>query len=206
MIVLTPLKAVVAALVLALWLGTALWMMIVGWRRIRAAQATGEGATLVGAMLDSAPAVPLLIFADGRIEAPERLAARLGLDRVPRFLPDLVAAGAGIDESDAAGLAADIAAAKAGGAPVHRPLRVPASSRILVVRGGPAPAAFGHGAVLLWLFDTTDSQREIDRLEQDGAHLRDALDALAALIEACGSAWSIPLMSARSRAAARPMS
>ena len=184
MIVLTPLKAIVAALVLALWLGGALWAAVVGWRRVRAAQATGEGAALLGALLDSAPAVPLLIFADGRIEAPERLAARLGLDRVPRFLPDLVSPESGIDDRDAAALAADIAAAKAGGAPVDRPLRVPASSRILVVRGGPAPAALGRGAVLLWLFDTTDSQREIDRLELEGARLRDALDALAALIEA----------------------
>ncbi len=184
MIVLTPLKAAVAALVLALWMGAALWAMIVGWRRTRAAQAAGEGAALLGAMLDSAPAVPLLIFADGRIDAPERLAARLGLDRVPRFLPDLVSPESGIEDRDAAALAADIAAAKAGGAPVYRPLRVPASSRILVVRGGPAPATLGHGAVLLWLFDTTDSQREIDRLEGERAHLRDALDALAALIEA----------------------
>ncbi len=49
-------------------------------------------------MIDDSPAVPLLVRADGRIEAPERLAAWLGLDRAPGFLSELSAPGKGLTE------------------------------------------------------------------------------------------------------------
>ena len=37
-------------------------------------------------------AIPLLVRADGRIEAPERLAGWLGLDHLPGYLTDLAGA------------------------------------------------------------------------------------------------------------------
>jgi hypothetical protein len=51
-------------------------------------------------MVDESPALPLLVRVDGKIEAPQRLAGWLGLEKVPQFLTELdggriVAAAAG---------------------------------------------------------------------------------------------------------------
>ena len=71
----------------------AAWTLAAGWtilgvrakeRRIEAGQ---RQARRLARMVDESPALPLLVRADGRIEAPQRLAGWLGLDAVPQFSP-----------------------------------------------------------------------------------------------------------------------
>jgi hypothetical protein len=51
-------------------------------------------------MIDDSPAIPLLVRGDGRLEGPERLAAWLGLPRMPGFLSELDGGTTGLAADD----------------------------------------------------------------------------------------------------------
>lgn len=180
MMALSPLAVALAAGLCALWMVAA--AIAIGWgvRRGRAAASAQARLAESESMLAGAPVIPLRIAADGRIAASERLADWLGLARLPRFIPDLSQDGAGLSGEDAALLARDVTAAQRAGRGFARPLHVQGSARVLMARGRPA----GDGAVVVWLFDQTDSQIEIERLTAESAQLSQALEAVAALIEA----------------------
>ncbi|USI74613.1 PAS-domain containing protein [Sphingomonas morindae] len=133
------------------------------------------------AMLAGAPALPLIVTGEGRVRAHERVADWFGLSAVPRKLPDLLAA---LDPADAEGLESDILATSRGGGAFARALRPAGGRRVLMVRGRPGGDPLGEGAALLWVFDATDSEEEIARLDQERVELAETLDALAGLIEA----------------------
>jgi signal transduction histidine kinase len=181
MIVLDPLHATLAGLILAIWLAAAVVAVTLGWRRHNAARAGIAELTRLRHMLAGAPALPILIAADGRVRAHERVADWFGLDRLPRALADLAAR---LEPADAEALGHDVLAAQRGGAEFARALRPIDAGRVLMVRGRPAPQALGEGTALLWLFDSTESEQEIARLEGERDQLAGALDALAGLIEA----------------------
>ena len=86
---LTPIALVLFALLLAAWTVAALWAVAGARRRERKAEAGQRHARRLARMVDESPALPLLVRADGRIEAPQRLAGWLGLDAVPQFLTEL---------------------------------------------------------------------------------------------------------------------
>ncbi|NJC33421.1 signal transduction histidine kinase [Sphingomonas jejuensis] len=185
MIVLSPVLAVAAGVILALWL-TAGAAMLVRGRRLReeALQARRRGDRLLE-LIDTAPAAPLVVHADGGLEAPLRLMAWLGLDEVPATLSGLSADDRGLQVADLAALADDIASARVTARPFTRAVKVRGSSRTLLVRG--AAGVFSDGQpsdVLLWFFDMTESQTEIAQLREEGARLSRAFDALSGLIEA----------------------
>ena len=48
-----------------------------------------RNARRLARMIDESPAIPLLVRTDGRIEASQRLAHWLGLERVPDYLSEL---------------------------------------------------------------------------------------------------------------------
>ncbi len=81
---LSPLALVVIGLVLAAWTAAAAWMIVRASMRTRRAKVLHKSLRRMQRMMDLAPAVPLLVRVDGRIEAPERLARWLGLDTMPR--------------------------------------------------------------------------------------------------------------------------
>ena len=88
---LTPLSGVILGVVLALWLGAAVWALSSGQRRRREGmQAQGKFDRL-SVLLASAPAAPIVIHPDGRLEAADRLAKWLGKDRVPTFVSEFTA-------------------------------------------------------------------------------------------------------------------
>ncbi|KAK0338651.1 hypothetical protein LTR94_037751, partial [Friedmanniomyces endolithicus] len=60
-------------------------------------------------LLASAPAAPIIIHPDGRLEAADRLAKWLGKPRVPTFASELTAPDGGLGPEDAAVLAQEIA-------------------------------------------------------------------------------------------------
>ncbi|MFZ2997039.1 PAS-domain containing protein [Sphingobium sp.] len=172
-------------MVLALWLGAAIWALASGRRmRREGTQAQGKLDRLA-TLLASAPAAPIIIHPDGRLEAADRLAKWLGKARVPSFASELISADSGLEPEDAAALGTQIAAAQKAGKSFALPVRGVGSSRLLLVRGAPAgPALASSGGVILWIFDATDSQSEIQGLKGQVDQLRDALEALAGLVEA----------------------
>lgn len=185
MIALSPFAAILLGVVLAGWLGAALWALVSGQRMRRdGTQAQGKLDRLA-VLLASAPAAPVIVHPDGRLEAADRLAKWLGKARVPNFLSELTDAQGGLEPEDAAALAREVAAAQRAGRSFALPVRGQGSSRLLLVRGAPAgPGLSESGGVVLWIFDATDSQAEIESLKGHVAQLRDALEALAGLVEA----------------------
>ena len=185
MTALSPFAAIILGVVLAVWLGAAIWALTSGQRmRREGTQAQGKLDRLA-ILLASAPAAPIIIHPDGRVEAADRLAKWLGKTRVPAFASELTAADGGLEPDDAAALAREIAAAQRAGRTFSLPVRAAGSARLLLVRGAPAgPGLAESGGVVLWIFDATDSQAEIESLKGHVDQLREALEALAGLVEA----------------------
>jgi signal transduction histidine kinase len=175
--------SVIGAL-LALWLATAAWALFTGFRLRRDASAVAADADRLSTLLAAAPAIPLIVRADGRIEEQPRLADWLGLPRLPNFLSDLAAPGAGLSEADLAELIRDVSAAQKAGRSFSRALTVAGSSRTLFVRGARAGGGFEGGTVVLWFFDATETQDRIGVLTAETERLTTAFSTLSALIEA----------------------
>ncbi|WP_022683190.1 PAS domain-containing sensor histidine kinase [Sphingobium bisphenolivorans] len=185
MTALSPLAAVILGVVLAGWLAAAVWALSSGQRRRREGMQAQGKLDRLSALLASAPAAPIVIHPDGRMEAADRLAKWLGKDRVPTFLSELTAPDGGLDAEDAAALAQEVAAAQRAGRSFALAVRGTGSTRLLLVRGAPAgPILAESGGVVLWIFDATDSQAEIQTLKGNVEQLREALEALAGLVEA----------------------
>ncbi len=185
MLTLTNTVAVMIGVFLALWLAVAVWAVWSGLTLRKQAAFSTNQADRLAALLESAPALPLMVKNDGRIEAPERLADWLGLAKIPNFLSDLTSPNAGLSDEDATALVRDVATVQKTGRSFSRALRAKGSSRTLLVRGSPAATRLAaSGAVILWWFDATESQAEIGRLGEEVARLGLAFNRLSALIEA----------------------
>jgi signal transduction histidine kinase len=136
-------------------------------------------------MLRAAPALAMVVRADGRVEMPQRLSDWLGLAEVPRFVSELTAEGRGLLAEDAQALDADLQAAQRAGRSFVRAVRPQGSLRAITLRGARAPTEIGStGSVVVWAFDATDSETEIARLSGEAARLGTAFEALTGLIEA----------------------
>ena len=83
-----PAALALIALLVAAWTLAAGVAIVAARRRQRRAEGMQRNARRLARMIDESPALPLLVRADGRIEASPRLAHWLGL-RVPGELSDL---------------------------------------------------------------------------------------------------------------------
>lgn len=182
------LSAVAASLV-----GAALALILVatGWILFQALAMRGASREALAdharlaALLSASPAIAVLVRSDGRLDAPDRLTDWLGLAQAPRHLADLAAGDAGLSAEDLAALTEDVNAAHKAARPFTRAVRALGSSRALLVKGQRAPRdAHANGGVTLWIFDATESQAEIARLDEENVRVRSAFDALTGLIEA----------------------
>lgn len=177
--------AVLIAVVLALWLVAAGWAVVTGLQLRRRADFSTKQADRLAALLDTAPALPVVVRPDGRVEAPERLRQWLGLAKTPGFIVDFTGRQAGLTQADADALGRDVVAAQRTGAKFARAARAMGSDRTLLLKGGPAPMALGSGGtVIFWVFDATESQAEIGRLTAEVDRTTRAFEALSQLIEA----------------------
>lgn len=185
MISLTPITAIIAGAVLALWLGAAAWALLTGLGlRRRAAEAESRSGRLQ-ALLGSAPAVIIVVHADGSLDASERLADWLGLPQPPRTLIELTQGERGLEAEDLAKLQRDVESAQVAARPFTRVVRPMHSTRTLNVRGGPAPVGVAEpGAAIFYLFDATEIRTEMARLAEEAERHAKAFDALSGLIEA----------------------
>jgi signal transduction histidine kinase len=176
--------AVAGAVVLLLLVAGGV-MLFLGLRaRGEAAAAVRDNARLQ-ALLRSAPALAMVVRADGRVEMPQRMADWFGLAEPPRLLPEIAGDAAGLEAHVAQALIADVQAAQRAGRGFVRAVRPRGSRRAITLRGARAPAEMGAtGAVVVWAFDATDSEAEIARLGAETIRLSGAFEALTGLIEA----------------------
>jgi signal transduction histidine kinase len=182
---LSPLALVLLGLLLAAWTFGAAWLVLASQSRARHAKAARSAARRLSRMIDNSPAVPLLVRADGKIEGPERLAAWLGLEKLPGFISELDAGDAGLEASQLDALREAVRRTQKTAAPFHLALHARGSGRSLAVRGHLAdPAIAPNGAALLWWFDFTESQNELARLRAETERAQSDFAALVGLIEA----------------------
>ena len=70
----SPALLAIVGLLLALWTAGAVWAMLRASGREQKSIASRQVAQRLSRLIEEAPAIPLLVRADGRIEAPDRLA------------------------------------------------------------------------------------------------------------------------------------
>ncbi len=175
--------AMIAAALAALWIVIAAALSIVAARRIRDASGLVSAARSLRNLLELSPGRPLIIRADGRIEADVRLLRELGIEKNPRSLADLAGNDHGLVAEDLSELEDKVRSAAITGETIQCQVRVAGSGRVLDLRGGPAPAPEPPGTLVLWLFDTSTAESERSKLAQRLAQTESALDALTRLIE-----------------------
>ena len=172
-----------AAILAAFWAVLAAFAALFGIRRAaEGRRALGEAAAIAD-LLAGSPAVPVLLYSDGRLDADPRFGAWLALPSTPLHMSD-VAGSQAFSAADLAALEGAAADAEQLGKPFA--LRLPmVNGRALLCRGGPYAAAGGTvHAVLLWFSDISSTQQELDGLRDQVARLGRAIDGLSALIEA----------------------
>ncbi len=187
--VLNQTALVVIGLMMAGWTGAAAWAVLV--TRVRQAQIEAglRLARRLARMADNAPALPLVVRVDGRIEGSARLAGWFGFATMPDTLSELdanVAGGErGFDEYQLSLLNDAVRRTQKTGGPFRLTLRPRGSDRTLGVRGDLADAQVSPGgAALVWFFDFTESEDELRQLRAQAAGARADFAGLSGLIEA----------------------
>lgn len=182
------LNIAIVGLLLAAWLVAASVAIWTGISLRNQARKTLRQTARLGRLLETAPAVPVIVRGDGRIEASDRFVRMLGLDRIVEQLSDLVGhgeGGGGLLDEDWKALDAQVRETQRTGSGFMLKLALRDSERRLLVRGNIADALiYPNGAALLWFFDLTDMVRETERVEGEAKSARDAFAALSGLIEA----------------------
>ena len=175
--------SLVAVALAALWIAIAVAVSIAAARRVSRAGAMLASTRSMASLLEVAPARPLLVHPDGRIEIDPRLLRELGLDRAPARLADLGGENEGFEREDLDALVGILAAAALAGEKIEGKVRSAGSRRVFDFRGGPAPPPAPAGTLLLWLFDTSASEEERSNLSSRLRQTEGALDSLTHLIE-----------------------
>jgi signal transduction histidine kinase len=174
--------AVVALAIL--WLGIAAAVAIAAARRLRLAEQVLDGARANAELLNRAPARPMLVRSDGRIEVDPAIVRDFGFRSAPRTLTELAGKGHGVEADDLAQLEKQIGNARASAEPISIRVRAAGSARVFDVRGGPAPASEPAGSLLLWFFDSSAGDQVRSRLAAQLERTEGALASLTQLIEA----------------------
>ncbi len=186
----SPLSLVLIALVLAAWAVGAGVVVLRANRDVKRAKAMRTSLKRIQALLDVAPALPLLVRVDGRIEAPDKLARMLGLAATPKYLSELAASPAnpragGLAQGQLDQLWARIQTTQKSAAPFRMAINLPGSQRSLALYGALAdPQVSPGGAALVWVFDFTESHAEMARLRAAASRATGDFAALVGLIEA----------------------
>ena len=179
-----PATLAIAGVVLFALVAGSVWALLVGLRARREGRALSADHARVSALLQAAPALPMLVRADGQVDCPQRLADWLGLSQPPRYIAELAGDGRGVSAAELGALSADVNAAARAGKPFDRSVRPLGSERTVTLRGARAPGEDGTaGAVLVWATDATDREAQLARLGDQAARLDRAYQALTALIE-----------------------
>lgn len=178
----SPLALVLIALLLAAWTVAAAVLVLRAGAKTKRTKALQTSLKRMQHLLDVAPAVPLLVRVDGRIEAPERLARWLGLEAMPKYLSELEG---GLSKEQVDKLWDKVRLTQKSAAPFEMAITPPASKRSLALHGALAdPQVSPGGAAIVWVFDFTSSETELTRLRKSEAAAQADFSALIGLIEA----------------------
>ncbi len=182
----SPTALALIGLVLAAWTVGAAVLILRASGETRRTKALQTSLRRMQHMQDVAPAIPLLVRVDGRIEAPERLARWLGLEEMPNYLSELDAGdGRGLSTKQLADLSEKVRRTQKSAAPFQMAITPPGSGRSLALQGALAdPQVSPGGAALVWVFDFTESQDELSRLKAAAMRAEGDFAALIGLIEA----------------------
>lgn len=186
----SPLSLVLIALVLAAWAVAAGVVVLRASAGMKRAKAVKGSLKRLQTLLDVAPAVPLLVRVDGRIEGPDKLARMLGLPSMPGYLSELAAPegkpkAGGLSAAQLDQLWARIQTTQKSAAPFRMTVTPPGAARSLMLYGTLAdPQVSPGGAALVWVFDFTDNHAELARLRAAAARATSDFGALVGLIEA----------------------
>ncbi|WP_252257598.1 PAS domain-containing sensor histidine kinase [Erythrobacter aurantius] len=182
----TPTALIVIGLLLALWTIAAAVVILRASAKARRAKALQTSLKRMQRMLDVAPAIPMLVRVDGRIEAPERLARWLGLQSVPKYLSELEGTdGEGLSKDQVETLNAKVRLTQKSATPFQIVITPPGSRRSLAMQGALAdPQVSPAGAAIVWVFDFTSSEEELVRLREVAERSQADFTALIGLIEA----------------------
>lgn len=176
---------VLIGLLLAAWTLGAGWLTLSARAASRRAETGRKAARRLSRMIEESPAIPMLVRADGRIEAPQRLAAWLGLDAMPGYLTELDAGEHGITAEELAALSEAVRVTQKTAAPFRIAVTPRGSQRSLAMRGHLADSQISPGgAALVWVFDFSESESELTELRTQAARAREDFTALVGLIEA----------------------
>lgn len=182
----TPTALALIGLLLAAWTVAAALLMVRAAQRSQKFESLKRSAARLAGLLDEAPAIPMLVRADGKIETHDRLAGWLGLDSPLQFLSELSNPdGGGLSEDQLSQLSDAIQATQNTASPFNLSFDLLESKRSLAFRGCPAdPRISPGGAALVWIFDFTESEGELARLREQALRAQSDFSALVGLIEA----------------------
>lgn len=187
---LSPLALIAIALLLAAWTVAAAALVMRAGAKTRRTKALQTSLKRMQHLMEDAPAIPLLVRADGRIEASDRLARWLGLETMPKYLSELAVdadtdAETGLTAEQVEELDAKVRLAQKSAAPFDLTLTPPGSKKSLAFKGQLAdPQVSPGGAAIVWVFDFSASENELSRLRKKAARAEDDFTALIGLIEA----------------------
>ncbi len=181
---------ILIGLLLAAWTAGAAWLMIAAGAKTKQADQSRKAARRMARMIDEAPAIPLLVRADGRIEGSDRLAGWLGIEKLPQYLSELSGetkggVPTGLSPEQLTDLTDKVRHTQRTAAPFRLSLTTPGSQRSLALRGNLAdPQISPGGAALIWVFDFSESEGELMQLREDATRAKGDFAALVGLIEA----------------------
>ncbi|PQM27203.1 histidine kinase [Sphingopyxis lindanitolerans] len=169
----------------ALWLLAGLWAVGRGVAMQRRSAFVAGQTDRLASLIEASPQLPVVVRADWRVEASERLGLWLGLDRGPRNFDELRGLDAGLGQPEHEQLRQAILGAQRGAKPFMLSLRPLGGNRTIVFHGAAAPQAVGGpGSVLLWISDATDGQQSLAQARREREEAMAAFAALSGLIEA----------------------
>ena len=169
----------------ALWLLAGLWAVGRGIAMQRRSAFVAAQTERLASLVEASPYLPVVVRADWRVEASERLGRWLGLDRDPRNFDELSGIEQGLDRDGLEALRQAILGAQRGARVFTLSLRPQGGSRTLVIQGSAAPVAIGGpGCVLLWLSDATEGEQALADMRRERNEAMAAFEALSGLIEA----------------------
>ena len=173
-------------ILMALWLVGATVAIWTGLSLRRQSLKMLHQTSRLARLLETAPAIPVVVKGDGRIEAADRFSRLLGLAKSASSLHEIGGMDeGGIADADLAELDQHVRETQRTGKAFTLPVAIKGSERRLMVVGNIADAViYPNGAALLWLFDSTESLRELAKRKGESDEARAAFEALAGLIEA----------------------
>lgn len=175
----------IIGILMALWLVVATVVIWQGLSMRRQARKELRKTARLARLLETAPAVPVVVRGDGRLEASDRLSRLLGLSSVAEHLRELHEDDdAGLPTTELQQLDANVQKTQRTGKSFRQPVAIANSDRRLLVVGNIADAIiYPNGAALLWFFDLSDNLLEWEKMKTEANEARSAFIALAALIE-----------------------